>query len=114
LKIIYRAGDLTEAHIIAGLLEANAIQSHVGGHYLQGGIGELAAADFATVHVADEDVAQATAIIAEYESNNESSNKHITNETDKKHNIYITPIIVIVISLFLIMLLAMIFSSQSI
>jgi hypothetical protein len=112
LKIIYRAGDLSEAHIVAGLLEANGIDSHVGGHYLQGGIGELAAADFATVHVADEDVARAKAIIAEYESNNEKSNKHITYETDKKHNIYITPIIVIVLSLLMIMLLTMMFSGQ--
>jgi hypothetical protein len=112
LNIIYRAGDLTEAHIIAGLLEANGIDSHVGGHYLQGGIGELAAADFATVHVADEDIARAKAIIDEYESNSQSSNKHITDKTEKKTGSYLEPLIVIVLSLLMIMLLTMIFSGQ--
>lgn len=112
MKIIYRAGDLSEAHIVAGLLEANGIDSHVGGHYLQGGIGELAAADFATVHVADEDIAQAKAIIADYESNNESTNKHKTNKTEKKTGSYLATFIVIVISLLLIILLSVMFSTD--
>lgn len=66
--IIYKAQDIIEAHIVAGLLNAEGIESHVSGHYLQGGIGELAVAGFANVHVLDEDVLQAKQVIAEYES----------------------------------------------
>jgi hypothetical protein len=108
LKIIYNASNLTEAHIVAGLLNANGIETHVGGHYLQGGIGELAAADFATVFVADENIVQATALIAEYES----SNKPVTSQTENKRNVYITPIMVIALSLLLILFLTYIFSEQ--
>jgi hypothetical protein len=68
MKLVYRASDINEAHIVSGMLHANGIESHVGGYYLQGGIGELAARDFATVLVADADVESARTIIAEYEN----------------------------------------------
>jgi hypothetical protein len=68
MKLVYRASDINEANIVSGMLRANGIESHVGGYYLQGGIGELAARDFATVLVADADVESARTIIAEYEN----------------------------------------------
>jgi len=37
LKLIYKASDITQAHIISGLLESNGIDAHVGGYYLHGG-----------------------------------------------------------------------------
>jgi hypothetical protein len=49
------------------MLQANGIDAHVGGYYLQGGIGELAARDFANVHVADEDASLAKSLIEDYE-----------------------------------------------
>jgi len=67
MQIIYKAGDITEAHIVAGLLNANHIETHVGGFYLQGGVGDLAAMDFVNVQVEDEDVLRAEKIILEYE-----------------------------------------------
>ena len=67
MKIVYRASNIAEAHIVSGLLESNGIESHVGGFYLQGGVGELAAMDFANVQVLDEDFDRARTIIAEYE-----------------------------------------------
>jgi len=45
MKLIYKAGDITEAHIVKGLLESNGIPAHVGGFYLQGAIGDLAASN---------------------------------------------------------------------
>ena len=80
MKIIYRAGDITEAHIILGLLNANGIEAHVGGLYLQGGIGDLAVSDFVNVHVANADVALAKSIISEYEGI-----KHKPEQTTKTH-----------------------------
>ncbi|MEH6578181.1 MAG: DUF2007 domain-containing protein [Amphritea sp.] len=67
MQEVYRAGDITEAHIIAGMLESQGIDSHVGGHYLQGGVGELASMNFATVSVPEEDVVAARELINEYE-----------------------------------------------
>lgn len=67
MKLVYSASDIIEANIVAGMLQANGIDAHVGGYYLQGGIGELAARDFANVHVADEDVALAKRLIEDYE-----------------------------------------------
>lgn len=68
MKLIYRAGDINEANIVAGMLRAHGIEAHVSGYYLQGGIGDLPPADFASVHVADEDIDAARALINEYEN----------------------------------------------
>jgi hypothetical protein len=68
MKLIYKASDINEANIISGMLRINGIEAHVGGFYLQGGVGDLAATDFATIHVPDEDIELARSLIAEYES----------------------------------------------
>lgn len=70
---VYRAANITEAHIVKGMLEARGIQAFVEGQYLQGGIGELATMDFASVSVNDDDVQQAREIIAEYENNSDEN-----------------------------------------
>jgi len=67
MKIIYRASDIVEAHIVAGMLEAQGLDTHVGGHYLQGGIGDLAPMGHANVFVRDEDTDAAQAIVEQYE-----------------------------------------------
>jgi len=64
---VYDASDITEAHIVRGMLEAHGIEAHVGGHYLQGGIGELVVQGFATVYVEDSEVVAARALIEAYE-----------------------------------------------
>lgn len=68
MKDIYRAGDITEAHIVAGMLESRGIEANVSGFFLQGGVGELASQDFARVQVDDGDVVAARAVIDEYEA----------------------------------------------
>jgi len=69
MKIVYRAGDITEAEIIKGMLLSYDIEPHVSGYYLQGGIGEISPLDLAKVHVADEDYERAKEILREYEGN---------------------------------------------
>lgn len=64
---IYAASDITEAHIVCGMLQAHGIEAHVSGHYLQGGIGELAAQGFAGVLVAEDQADSARALIEAYE-----------------------------------------------
>lgn len=83
MKLIYKAGDIIEAHIISGLLDAEGIESHVSGHYLQGGVGELAPSGFSNVHVDDKDIDKAKVIIEEYEKKlNKPSLKNDQEKTD--------------------------------
>lgn len=64
---IFDASDITEAHIVRGMLEAHGIEAHVGGHYLQGGVGDLVAQGFATVHVEEAEALDARSLIDAYE-----------------------------------------------
>jgi hypothetical protein len=64
---VYDAGNITEAHIVRGMLRSHGIEAHVGGHYLQGGIGELVVQGFATVYVEDSEVVAARSLIDAYE-----------------------------------------------
>lgn len=68
MQLVFRAGNILEAHIVAGLLNSHGIDSHVGGHYLQGAVGDLPATDFAHVFVEDEDRDRAETLILEYEN----------------------------------------------
>jgi len=68
---VYDASNITEAHIVRGMLEANGIDAYVGGYYLQGAVGELAVQGFASVLVAGEDAASARVLIERYEKNDE-------------------------------------------
>lgn len=69
MKIVYQAANIIEAHLVSGLLQAHDIQAFVSGHYLQGGVGEIAPNGFANVSVADPDVPQAIQVVSEYEQN---------------------------------------------
>ncbi|MEX0739078.1 MAG: DUF2007 domain-containing protein [Pseudohongiella sp.] len=68
MKIVYRANDIIEAHIVAGMLRANDIEPHVGGHYLQGAVGDLAMDGFANVLVAEDDYDAAIQLVREYDA----------------------------------------------
>lgn len=68
MKIVYRANDIIEAHIVAGMLRANDIEPHVGGHYLQGAVGDLAMDGFANVLVNEDDYDAAITIVRDYDN----------------------------------------------
>ena len=69
MKKVYSARDITEAHLVRGLLEEHGIEAHVEGFYLQGGIGEIASMDFSNVSVDDDDFERAQQIVQDYENN---------------------------------------------
>ena len=69
MQIIYKASNIVEAHIVSGMLKSEGIDSYVGGHYLQGAIGDLSPLGFANVFVDESDVIKAAKVIREYESN---------------------------------------------
>ena len=100
MAIAYKSSDLNEAHIVCGLLNVNGINAHVGGHYLQGGVGELSSTDFAMVHVNEEDLLQATSVIAEYDGTHQEPEKHAPPVSNLK-----TKMLVFIVSLLLIILL---------
>jgi len=108
MELIYKASNISEAHIVAGLLKTYEIDAHVGGHYLQGGVGDLAVMDFATIHVADEDVKAARAIIDEYEQNNSRPKDFSQHKTDS----VITPLIIIAASVLSILVLAILLNTR--
>lgn len=68
MQIVYRASDLTEAHIVAGMLGAEGIEATVGGHYLQGGLGEIGTSGFTNVWVEDDDVGRSRQLVLAYEA----------------------------------------------
>ena len=64
---VYDAANITEARIVRGMLEAHGIAAHVGGHYLQGGVGELAVQGFACVLVDEAEEMRARELIRLYD-----------------------------------------------
>lgn len=69
MEIAYQAADITEAHIVAGMLRANGIDAQVAGHYLHGALGELGTQNLAQVKVTREDFLAARILLEEYERN---------------------------------------------
>ena len=103
MKIVYRAGDITEAEIVKGMLLSNNIEAHVSGFYLQGGIGETAPLDLAKVHVPDEDYEKARELVREYEGTEISqtgrSGKTGSIESSLLKKIVISILIVVAVSI---------------
>ena len=97
MKTVYKASNITEAQIVKGLLEASNIDAFVKGFYLQGGIGETAPADFASVAVEDYQVEHAMEIIDAYEKNNVSGDARLEKKSVHgfNRNFLIIPIIII-------------------
>lgn len=69
MHLVFRASNILEAQIVAGMLKSHDIDCHVSGYFLQGAIGELPASDFAHVFVNEVDRARAEQLISLYEEN---------------------------------------------
>ena len=70
MQRIFVARNVSEAHIVSGMLNAAGITAEVRGHYLAGGYGELpiSADTLPSVWIADmTQIANARSLIAEYE-----------------------------------------------
>ncbi len=80
MQIVYTASDIVEAHLVAGMLQAAGIEAYVGGHYLQGAIGELSPFGFANVFVEDARLEDAAVIIKDYESDGKTSQDNFTDD----------------------------------
>lgn len=67
MKTVYRPANGIEAHMLRDLLAQDGIEAHVMGASLEGAIGELPAAGLVRLEVAEEDYAQARALLVEWE-----------------------------------------------
>lgn len=65
---IYRAANITDAHLIRQMLEAEGIHAFIQGEYLQGAVGELPANTEILVQVGNDDYAAARAVVERWES----------------------------------------------
>jgi hypothetical protein len=103
MLIVYKAQDISEAHIVAGMLQANGIEAHVGGYYVQGAIGDIGTLNLANVHVSDEDVPLARSIIREYEGNDQKPVDDTTERVTSRRlgNLVIGFAVVFIILLFI-------------
>ena len=86
MQIAYRAKDITEAHIVAGLLEAEGIETHVTGSFLQGAMGEIGTAGFSNVHVDDEDYYRARQLVTDYEASLQPVQRVSQNDTQLNYH----------------------------
>ena len=67
MQRVYDAADIIEASIVKGLLAQYEIDVHIGGYYLQGGVGEIPASGTTILWVDDADAAEEHRIIEAYE-----------------------------------------------
>ncbi len=64
MKIIYRAENIIDAHLVKGALACEGIEAYVSGEHLTGAIGELPVWNLVAVMVADSDVERAAPVAA--------------------------------------------------
>jgi hypothetical protein len=72
MEIVYRASDIVEAHIVAGMLQAAGVRAHVSGHFLQGAVGEMSTMGFANVLAPEQDLELARELLDEYRARAET------------------------------------------
>lgn len=62
MKIVYRAENIIDAHLVKGALAQEGIVAFVNGEYLTGAVGELPVWNLVSVMVADQDVERAMVV----------------------------------------------------
>lgn len=68
MKTVYRAANITEADIVAGMLRSRGIEAQVTGRHLQTAVGAAAVPYSSQVFVSEQQYDAALAVVAEYES----------------------------------------------
>jgi hypothetical protein len=67
MRIIYRAQNLIDAHLVKDALESADVPAFISGEYLTGGVGQLPAMDYVAVLVPESSVDVAEPIVREIE-----------------------------------------------
>jgi hypothetical protein len=64
MRIVYRAENIIDAHLVRHVLEQHGILAHVSGEYLIGALGDLPMQGLVNVLVAEHDVEEASRLAA--------------------------------------------------
>jgi hypothetical protein len=67
MRIIYRAHNLIDAHLVKDALECAEVPAFISGDYLTGGVGQLPAMDYVAVLVPELSVEIAEPVVREVE-----------------------------------------------
>ncbi|GGA33987.1 DUF2007 domain-containing protein [Dyella nitratireducens] len=65
MRIVYRAQNLIDAHLVKDALEHAEVPAFISGEYLTGGVGQLPALDYVAVLVPDSSVEAAEPVVRE-------------------------------------------------
>ncbi|RDS84574.1 DUF2007 domain-containing protein [Dyella monticola] len=65
MRIVYRAQNLIDAHLVKDALEHAQVPAFISGEYLTGGVGQLPAMDYVAVLVPESSVDVAESIVRE-------------------------------------------------
>jgi hypothetical protein len=65
MRIIYRARNLIDAHLVKDALESAEVPAFISGEYLTGGVGQLPALDYVAVMVPESSVEIAEPVVRE-------------------------------------------------
>ncbi|WP_233841134.1 DUF2007 domain-containing protein [Dyella sp. 2HG41-7] len=65
MRIVYRAQNLIDAHLVKDALEGADVPAFISGEYLTGGVGQLPALDYVAVLVPESSVDVAEKIVRE-------------------------------------------------
>lgn len=68
MRIVYRAENIIDAHLVRNVLEGAGIPAHVSGEYLTGAMGELPVMGLVSVLVAEHDWLAASRLAAEVDA----------------------------------------------
>jgi hypothetical protein len=63
MRIVYRAQNLIDAHLVKDALESAQVPAFIAGEYLTGGVGQLPALDYVAVLVPESSVAAAEPVV---------------------------------------------------
>jgi hypothetical protein len=67
MRIVYRAQNLFDAHLVKDALESAQVPAFIAGEYLTGGVGQLPALDYVAVLVPESSIAAAESIVRDVE-----------------------------------------------
>jgi len=67
MRIVYRAQNLFDAHLVKDALESADVPAFISGEYLTGGVGQLPAMDYVAVLVPESSVDVAEPIVRDVE-----------------------------------------------
>lgn len=65
MRIVYRAQNLIDAHLVKDALENAEVPAFISGEYLTGGVGQLPALDYVAVMVPESSLTAAEPIVRE-------------------------------------------------